>query len=287
MTPAAALKLGRVSNLPTVWSNVLAGAVLAAGAVDVLVAFWLMAGLSLLYVAGMYLNDAFDHRIDAIERPERPIPSGQASLPTVFAAGFGLLAVGLGLLAWVGQTTIGGWKVTASGAALAVAVLVYDWHHKNNAWSPVVMAVCRVLVYVTAGFAVAAVLPVRLVAGAAALFCYLIGLTYAARFEAAGAVGRPWPLLLLAVPLAYGIGASLDNPLGLAVHIFFIAWVLRSVLILQTGGTHVSSGVAALIAGISLLDASMIASAGETSLAILAIGCFLATIALQRRVPAT
>jgi hypothetical protein len=35
--------------------------------------------VSLIYVAGMYLNDAFDRDYDAAERPTRPIPSGEVS----------------------------------------------------------------------------------------------------------------------------------------------------------------------------------------------------------------
>ena len=48
----------------------------------------------------MYLNDAFDREIDAGERPERPIPSGLVSANSVFAAGFGLILFGLGLVLW-------------------------------------------------------------------------------------------------------------------------------------------------------------------------------------------
>ena len=53
------LVLGRVSNLPTVWSNCLAAWLLNFGAA------WnnfyvLLAGTTMLYVGGMYLNDAFD-----------------------------------------------------------------------------------------------------------------------------------------------------------------------------------------------------------------------------------
>ena len=74
MSLSIALNLGRISNLPTVWSNVLAGMVMAGGALD---HRFIPAGLSLslFYVGGMYLNDAFDRGIDAIERPERPIPA--------------------------------------------------------------------------------------------------------------------------------------------------------------------------------------------------------------------
>lgn len=94
-----ALRLGRVSNLPTVWTNVVAGVVLSGGTMDAFPLVLLIVALSLFYVAGMYLNDAFDRKTDARERPERPIPSGQVRPSTVFAIGFSLLLAGEGILA--------------------------------------------------------------------------------------------------------------------------------------------------------------------------------------------
>ena len=85
-----ALRLGRVSNLPTVWTNTLTGIVLAGGSVADAPTVPLVLALSLFYVAGMYLNDAYDAEVDARERPERPIPAGQVGAETVFAVGFGL-----------------------------------------------------------------------------------------------------------------------------------------------------------------------------------------------------
>ena len=76
MSPAVALRLGRVSNLPTVWTNALAGTALAGGEIWTRPTLLVAVGLSLLYVSGMYLNDAFDRDIDALERPDRPIPAG-------------------------------------------------------------------------------------------------------------------------------------------------------------------------------------------------------------------
>jgi 4-hydroxybenzoate polyprenyltransferase len=70
------LVLGRVSNLPTVWSNCLAGWVLAGGGIqNELLVF--CAGATFLYLGGMFLNDAFDTDFDRRHRPERPIVSGQ------------------------------------------------------------------------------------------------------------------------------------------------------------------------------------------------------------------
>ena len=69
MKLSVALRLGRVSNLPTVWSNTLAGTVIAGGEPWRLGTLLAALGISLLYVAGMYLNDAFDREIDANEGP--------------------------------------------------------------------------------------------------------------------------------------------------------------------------------------------------------------------------
>ncbi len=77
------LVLGRVSNLPTVWSNCLAGWLLGGGGhgLDFLI---LLLGASLLYVGGMFLNDAFDQEFDRVSRRERPIPSGQIDAAEVW-----------------------------------------------------------------------------------------------------------------------------------------------------------------------------------------------------------
>jgi 4-hydroxybenzoate polyprenyltransferase len=61
------LILGRVSNLPTVWSNCLAGWWLGGGGNFLKLPF-LFIGVSLLYLGGMFLNDAFDEAFDQQHR---------------------------------------------------------------------------------------------------------------------------------------------------------------------------------------------------------------------------
>ena len=97
MKLSVALRLGRVSNQPTVWTNVLAGIVLAGGGRPVTIV-GLIAGVAVMYTAGMFLNDAFDADFDRAHRPERPIPLGQVTLTGVFGAGFAMLALGLVLI---------------------------------------------------------------------------------------------------------------------------------------------------------------------------------------------
>jgi UbiA prenyltransferase family len=290
MSWAVALRLGRVSNLPTVWTNTLAGIVLAGGAVGDRRTLPLLLALSLFYVAGMYLNDAYDAEIDAQERPGRPIPAGQVRAETVFAVGFGMMALGLVLLAWIGYGVQRGTGIgpVFSGLGLGAAIVLYNRRHKGNPLSPVLMGVCRMLVYVTAGLAVAQELPAALRIGALLLLCYLVGLTYVAKQETLGEVRNLWPLLFLGAPVVYAGAKALESLTTAILSLAFILWVgvaLRFLRRRRPG--DVPRAVVSLIAGISLLDAVLIAGAGDRAIAWLAVLGFALTLALQRFVPGT
>lgn len=276
-----ALKLGRVSNLPTVWSNVIAATVLAGGAgwqIVVLVAL----AASLLYVGGMFLNDAFDAEIDARERPERPIPSGEVAAGTVFTAGFALLIAGIGLLA--GINTAAG----AVGVALASAILVYDRYHKGNPVSPLIMGACRALVYVAAAMAATGTASESVLIAALSIAAYTAGLTYAARMEAFDRVGSLWPLALLAAPALFALprlGASLTVIASFAA-LLACAFATSHFLMRRHPG-DVGRAVALLIAGIAVNDALLAATSGAAYVPFACLACFLLTLLLQRHVPAT
>ena len=290
MKLSIALKLGRVSNLPTVWSNVLTGMALAGAATLDLRLLLVVVSLSLFYVGGMFLNDAFDHGFDAKARPERPIPSGQVSAAQVHAFGFGMMVVGLALLAWVGyrHEPLTQWRPVAAGLALAGAIVFYNWHHKNNPLSPLVMGVCRMLVYLTAALAVSAVVPAQVVVAAVTLLCYLIGLTYAAKKEHLGRLENIWPLAFLAVPLIYGIYLAPAQPVVVLPLVLLSAWALYALRLLRRRKPgDVPRAVVSLIAGISLLDAMLLAGSGHVLFASLAGVAFVITLALQRWISGT
>src|SRR3954451_3822905 len=146
---AAHLALARISNSPTVASNVLAGAALAGGlpamSEDGLPGILPLALLAIsmlcLYTAGMYLNDLFDYASDRERRPSRPLPAGRVSRAEAGVVAFALLALGSALLLPLGTTAF------ASGLVLLAFIVGYDAWHKSNPLSPVVMAACRVMVY--------------------------------------------------------------------------------------------------------------------------------------------
>jgi hypothetical protein len=291
MTATLALKLGRVSNLPTIWSNVLAGTVLAGGEAWRPGTLLVMLAISLLYVGGMYLNDAFDRDIDARERPTRPIPAGLVEANSVFAAGFGLLLAGITVVVGAAVMTAPElvWRPVLASLALAAAIVFYDWNHKDNALSPLFMGLCRVLAYLTAGYA-AAIEPALAVFVAALIsLSYLIGLTYIAKQEAHDRIGALWPLIFLAAPLAYAVTLIHQAPLAVSVTAAaLIAWTLRALSYLRRRGPgDVPRAVVSLIAGISLVDALFLASAGALPAAVVAVLCFLATLLTQRWVSGT
>jgi 4-hydroxybenzoate polyprenyltransferase len=285
-----ALRLGRISNLPTVWTNVLVGVMLSGGTLaDPRLALLVLA-LSLFYVGGMFLNDAFDHEFDAKHRPERPIPSGQVSAREVFVAGFGLLALGMAGVALASRSLSGmsAWPAVVASAALAAAIVFYDAHHKDNPLSPLVMGLCRVLVVLTAAFTVTTAPPTAVLLAAASLLCHLIGLTYIAKQEHLNRIDRLWPLCFLAVPLVYGLVLARSAPAVWAPLTLYAGVLMYSLHLLRRRGRgDVPRAVVTLIAGMSVLDSMMLAGSGHLVAAMAAITAFLLTLALQRWVSGT
>ena len=281
--PATHLKLGRVSNLPTVWTNVLAGTILgggdAGGARTALVAL----AMSMFYIGGMYLNDYCDRHIDARERPERPIPRGEISQTTVATIGYALLFAGTTLMASFGVAA------AAVSLVLAAAIVAYDWFHKRNPVAPLVMGLCRGLVYCAAGAAAVGNFSGMPAIAAVALAAYTAGLTYAARQESLGSVGNLWPLLLLATPALVTWPAAQHGTVGMAVYLGVIAnaGVALYLLARRPVPKSVPYAVGLLIAGLSLVDASFLASAGAITTSAVAVGGFAATLVLQRYVAGT
>jgi 4-hydroxybenzoate polyprenyltransferase len=275
-----ALRLGRVSNLPTVWSNVIAACALA-GATQLSAMLTLAAAMSLIYVAGMFLNDAFDAEHDTRVRPERPIPSGDEALPPVFAAGFALLAAGI--LA----VTLLSARAGLVALGLAAAVVLYDWHHKGVWWSPLVMGACRALVYVTTGIAVAGSLGAGIAIPALTLLFYVAALSYAARLETQESVAAAFTMPLLLAPATitlWRLEYELASALALSAFLIVALAVVRQ---LFAGTRAISGSIGLLIAAISINDALFTATTGARYATLVCLACFILTLILQRHVPGT
>ncbi|MEP0710429.1 MAG: UbiA-like protein EboC [Algoriphagus sp.] len=146
----AYLQLTRPANVVTAIADIWAGFAIA-GAWAFILSDWgsasneflvNLAWLSLstigLYAGGVAFNDVFDSELDAVERPERPIPSGRASKSGAAWMSLILLAVGVLAAAQV--------NLISAGIALAVALLavLYDyWGKHQTILGPINMGLCR------------------------------------------------------------------------------------------------------------------------------------------------
>jgi 4-hydroxybenzoate polyprenyltransferase len=267
-----------------VWTNVIAGATIAnivASIVDVA-----LVGLAMtaFYVGGMYLNDFFDRDIDARERPGRPIHAGDISASAVSAIGFALLAVGVALLTRFSLLTV------ILGLALAGAIVLYDAWHKGNVFAPVIMGLCRALVYLVTGAAVSGEIRFALIAGAMALATHVIGLTYAAKQENLNQVGRLWPLAILAGPLLLAVPSISSGWLVVVGCLLLGAADIAAERLLakRAAPDAVPRAVSMLIAAICLVDAlAVVLYGGGILLACICASGYLLTRHFQTVIPGT
>lgn len=99
---------------------------------------WLCLATTGLYGGGVVFNDVFDADLDKAERPERAIPSGEASILSAGMLGASLLVLGI----------LAAWQVSFLSGVLALAIallaLLYDaWGKHRLYFGPLNMGLCR------------------------------------------------------------------------------------------------------------------------------------------------
>lgn len=278
------LLLGRVSNLPTVWSNCLAGWWLGGGETHGKLAL-LLAGMSLIYTAGMYLNDAFDEDFDRQRRAERPIPTGKISAQLVWRVGLAQLGLGIVLLMFCG-------KIAAVVAVLlGLTILLYNLTHKFITISPWLMGLCRFWVYIIAGAAGAEGLNGFPILCGAALALYVVGLSYVARRESFSTGIPRWPLLLVTAPIVIALLMNTGEFWrdALCISAVLGLWLLRCLrTVIFREPTNPGWLVSNLLAGVVLVDWLAVApELPHLASALVFLTLFALTKWLQKFVPAT
>jgi len=185
-TLRAYLQLVRVPNLFTAMADVVMGFLFthaAIGGGDAWVFGLLVGASTLVYAAGVVLNDVFDFAVDARERPERPLPSGRIPLSVARKLGAGLLLVGVAW-AWLGGFLAGDLRPGLVGSGLAGCVVLYDAVLKRTPLGPVTMGACRLLNVLLGMSAAVGPWGDEHWLAAAAMGTYIVGVTWFARTEA-------------------------------------------------------------------------------------------------------
>lgn len=191
-----------------------------------------------LYAGGVVLNDVCDHRLDAVERPERPIPSGRIGLGMAAALACVLLALGVAL-AWTAALLAGTVRPGLVALVLAVTIVAYDTFLKRTPLGPLAMGACR-MGNVLLGMSVLDG-PWQTIHWfvAGAMGVYITGVTWFARHEADKS--RPAQLALATVVLMSGVGMLGTLP----------AWPIRwtALLLVEPNRWHLMIGMLAALIG--------------------------------------
>lgn len=193
------VSLVRAPAALTVPGDVLAGAASAGRPLGVRTA-GLAAASVCLYWSGMALNDWADRHEDAVERPERPIPSGRVPPRTAFAVASGLTAAGVGIAALAG-----GRRALRVALPLAGTVWAYDLVAKRTPAGPVAMATARALDVMLGAGGRGAALPAAALVGA-----HTLGVTLVSRGEVSGG-RREVPAAALALTAGTAVGAGFTS----------------------------------------------------------------------------
>ena len=137
------LQLMRPANLVTAIADILAGLSLAkfifsTDILSIQTIILLCISTVGLYGGGVVFNDVFDAELDAIERPERAIPSGKVTKQNATILGVLLLIIGIFC------ASIVSFESMIIAFAIAILALVYDKFGKHHAFfGPINMGLCR------------------------------------------------------------------------------------------------------------------------------------------------
>ncbi len=276
----AFLDLGRISNLPTVWSNVVGAWFVAGGNASFAILPTALAA-SLIYYGGMALNDVWDAGWDARHGKERPIPRGSISRQAAaWAASLSMLAGAAGLLV-LGANPL--WV-----PALLLAILSYNALHKRWTGSIWLMGACRFFLFICVASIPSRYLALEVWLWALSLLGYVAGITLAARGEDTGHPVAKDARILLGLPVILGLAMTpwSDAPLFRAFFaLLFAAWIVLAYRNLR-GPRRIGGFVSALLAGMVFIDA--LAAVGQSPLAaFVCLALLPVTLLMQRVIAAT
>lgn len=301
---SAILATGRISNLPTVWCNVLVAFLLVQLTqtnsdlpITLLLASCLAA--SCLYVGGCFLGDAVDVEFDAEHKPTRPIPMGILSRSSIFSYASTLIGMGITLPTAYLKISTGSWSCSALlfSVLLTAAIVIYSLWHKRSPWIGLpFIGSCRFFLVLFGAYVASSALNNTAISMESAwIFASCIGIYTICFASVASSESSPNPItwrkglmaIMLTLPVAtivvtYQSGVSITSPILVAVLVYLL-WMITAFRKINTNkGQFVSMS----LAGFCLLDATFAAQFGWQWL----ITCFVLfglSLLLQKWAPAT
>ena len=186
----AILELCRISNLPTVISNCVAGYLISKDSLSWGLAL-IVIGASLLYSGGMAMNDVIDLRYDKKHKTDRPIARAAISHRFGLVLTLVFLFVGTLILLFSGSSL-------PFVGALLLSITIYNFIHKKTSSAIFIMGLCRSLLYLIAGYSLGynnSLIPWAIVLG-----LYTAGITLVARGEDSENESGLYGIILISLP---------------------------------------------------------------------------------------
>ena len=278
----AYLQLMRPANIVTAWADILTGFAASGATLGVPLA-WLILATTGLYGGGVVFNDVCDAELDAIERPERPIPTGKASRFGATMLGIVLLTIGVVAAAQVSLLS------AAIAVFVAMGALIYDaWNKHNALLSPINMGLCRGGNLLLGVSATSAMVTERWFLALIPIF-YIAAVTAISRGEVHGGKSSTGKLALLLLAIALsGVLA-----LGLLPYSIFAALPFLALLTAQVFPPFIAAtkepnadiirkAVKAGVLSLIILDASMAAGFAGGLYGLLVLGLLFVSITLAK-----
>ena len=275
----------RPANLITAFTDILAGMAIAGLHFATDKTLWgsaILLSISTvgLYGGGVVFNDVFDATLDAIERPERAIPSGRVSKQNATVLGISLLFVGI-LTAFMVSQMSGIFAIIVS-----ILALFYDRFGKhNNLLGPINMGLCR---------GVNLLLGMSIIEPSLAMWwvsivpvIYISAITMISRGEVHGGnknhlyfAGFLYALVSIFQGfVAYQLGNITLTVLFILLHIFLIFKPLVQA-INNPIGSNIGKAVKAGVLSLIVMDAAWVAASGSWQVAI----CVLVLLPISMRI---
>jgi len=287
----AFLQLMRPANIVTSVSDVLAGIAISGfffahsfNTNQVLPVLLLCISTIGLYGGGVVFNDIFDAKLDSIERPERPVPSGIVTIKEATTLGIILLLVGIisafaynffsGLIAFI----------------IAITAVVYDkWGKHHAILGPINMGLCRGL-NLLLGISIVTSSLIQWWYIAFVPIIYIASITMISRGEVHG--GNKNLLFVASLLYVLVIGFifyfALANKVAIIFTVIFLlafAWSIFNPLlkaIKQPIGKNIGKAVKAGVIGLILMNASWASAFNAVSFAIVITLLLPVSIALAK-----
>ncbi len=267
----AFLRLMRPANIVTSIADVLAGIAIAGffaeqeiNSAKLLSVLLLCLATTGLYGGGVVFNDVFDAELDAIERPERPIPSGLVTKRQ--AAIFGLYLFFIGIISAFLVAPLPG----LIAICIALAAVIYDkWGKHHPFLGPLNMGLCRGLnLLLGISIQISALLPHWGLAFIPVI--YIASITMISRNEVHGGnrvLLYTASLLYMLVIAGIFYFAWINHTISLTVLFLLIfAWMIFRPLIAamrRPSGINIGKSVKAGVIALIVMDASLAAAFGS------------------------